>query len=248
MTAGVTNTQSYSLVIRDVFFDALAADPFFTNHFKRKTKMVPVQAEQVPYLGVYIIDETMAPDGEANQPPIKFQHTLRIGFSVMYATNDQDSAEASLDASFWKINNVLLTNQYIMNLFDTSNPYTYGDQYAGNPDNVVIESVTRGVRRHLFGHNQLINQTPLAELQYDMSVFGRSMWYPTITDDLNEIDLTTGVKYDDTQADMANRLQAGGHWDMTVVPASQNKSALSFRELLLKDRSSIGATDGKKSN
>ena len=190
---GITDTQSYSLVIRDVFYDALAnREPFFANHFKRKTRMVPVQPNQLPFLGVYIIDETMLPDGDANAGDIRFTHTLRIGFSVIVANNDQDAAEREIDASFWKIMNRLWTDQYIMNLMDTYNPHTQSE----NPDNTIIESITRGVRRHVFGNAQLSNQTPLAEMQYDVSCFYRTYWPPAITDDLLEIDVTTEIKQD----------------------------------------------------
>ena len=79
----------------------------------------------------------------------------------------------------------------------------------------------------------------LAELQYDMSVLYRSMWYPTGFDDLNEIDLTTGVKPGDTPAEMALRLQAGGHYVLTAAPLEKKRPS-SFAELLLKDRSSKG--------
>ena len=91
---GITDTQSYSLVIRDGLFDAVSSDPFFANYTCRKTKMLRVQHELLPYLGVYIIDETMLPDGDANAGHIRFSHTLRIGFSAMVANNDQVLAEA----------------------------------------------------------------------------------------------------------------------------------------------------------
>jgi hypothetical protein len=187
----ITDVQSYAFVIRDVFFDCLTKrEPFFANHFARKTKMVPVQPNQVPYLGVYIVDEIMIPDGDANAGDIRFSHTVRIGFSVMYAINDQDKAEAAIDAAFWKIMNRIWCDQYIMNLLDTYNPHD-GSQ---NPDDTRIEGLTRGTRRHVFGTNLLNNQTPLAELQYEVSVFFRTGWGPTITDDLLEIDVTTHIK------------------------------------------------------
>ena len=80
---GVTDTQSYSLVIRDAFFDAVTSDPFFAAYTCRKNKMLRVQSELLPYLGVYIIDETMLPDGDANAGCVRFSHTLRVGFSAM---------------------------------------------------------------------------------------------------------------------------------------------------------------------
>jgi len=187
---GITDTQSYSLVIRDVFYDTLALrEPYFANHFKRKTKMVPVQPDQVPYLGVYIIDEVMTPDGDGNAGEPAFIHTLRIGFSVMVAMSDQNAAELEIDAAFWRIMNRLWTDQYVMNLLDTTSP-----DGSMNPDNTRIESISRGVRRHVFGSSQLNNSTPLAELQYDVSCIYRTYWPPNVTDDLLEIDVTTRVK------------------------------------------------------
>ena len=114
-----------------------------------------------------------------------------------------------LDAAYWRIMNRLWTDQYIMNLIDTTNPHTG----ASNPDNVRIEGITRGpppvrVRRL----PRSTNETPVGELQYDVSVFYRSIWSPVITDDLEEIDVRTGVKTGDTQADMDQRLQFHGSY------------------------------------
>lgn len=214
---GITDTQSYSLVIRDVFFNAVAGDAFFADYKKRKNKMLVVTPKWLPYLGVYIMDETMMPDGDTNAGFYDFIHTLRIGFSVMVANNDQDVAEAQIDAAFWRIMNVLWTDQYIINVLDTYNPHTG----QSNPDNTRIEGVTRGVRRHVFGTPQRDNETPLAELQYDVSVTYRSMWWPTITDDFNELAIKTGIKPGDTQAEMDQRLQVGT--DIQFENAAQAK-------------------------
>ena len=193
---GITDTQSFALVIRDVFYDALSSDPFFASYTCRKNKMLSVQPQLLPYLGVYILDETMLPDGDANAGHIRFSHTLRIGFSVMIANNDQVVAEQGVDAAWWKIMNRLWPDQNIMNLLESS-----------NPDNTRIESITRGARRHVFGTAGLNNETPLAELQYDVSIFYRTGWPPIITDDLDEIDVTTGIKIGDTQDEMDQRQQ-----------------------------------------
>jgi hypothetical protein len=216
---GITDTQSYSLVIRDVFYDALALrEPYFANYTKRKTKMLVVNPDLLPYLGVYIIDETMLPDGDANAGCIRFTHTLRIGFSVMIAMNDQVAAEQSIDAAFWRIMNRLWTDEYIMNLLDTYNP-SIG---VGNPDNTRIESLTRGMRRHVFGAASPNNETPVAELQYDVSCLYRTDWLPTITDDLEEIDITTGIKIGDTQDEMDQRQQLRAKYTFgTATPAKQ---------------------------
>ncbi|MCA1452133.1 hypothetical protein I6F35_02750 [Bradyrhizobium sp. BRP22] len=211
---GITDTQSYSLVIRDVFFDALAADPYFANYTKRKNKMLQVQSELIPYLGVYIIDETMLPDGDANAGCIRFNHTLRIGFSAIIAHNDPVIAEQTIDAAFWHIMQRLWRDQYIMNMLDTYNPHTG----AMNADNTRIESITRGTRRHVFGTAQFNNEIPVAELQYDVSCFYRTDWWPEITDTLDEIDVRTGIKIGDTEEEMAQRQQLHAKYVFAPAP------------------------------
>jgi hypothetical protein len=193
----VTDYQSYSLVIRDVFFYALKTDPFFANFNCRRTPMNVVQIEHLPYLGVYIADETMLPDGDANAHPPGFIHTLKVTFSVMVAHNDQDTAEMTLDAAWWRIMHRILADAKIMNVY-----------FSSNPANTLIEGITRGTRRHVFGatgHNQ---QTPIAELRYEMSVTFRTFWPPIIIDDLLMIDVVTGVKSGDDSDAMAQRYQA----------------------------------------
>jgi hypothetical protein len=209
---GVTDTQSYSLVIRDVFFDAVAGDPFFANYTKRKTPMLRVQTKLLPFLGVYFADEDMQPDGDPNVGPVRFIHNTQIGFSVMLANNDEVACERMLDAAFWRIMNRLWPDQYIMNLIDTYNPHTG----TSNPDNVRIESINRGRRRFVFGDAMLNNETPVGELRYDISVLGRSIWTPDITDDLALIHVETGIKIGDTQAEMDKRQQFTGGYAFDI--------------------------------
>ncbi len=200
---GVTDTQSYSHVIRNVFFDAVSADPFFASYTCRKNRMLVARPEYLPYLGVYVIDETMLPDGDGNAGEVRFIHALRIGFSVLAANNDQDALEAQLDAAYWRIMNRLWPDEYIMNLLDTMNPST-GQQ---NPDNTRIESIERGIRRYVWGNAAFNNETPVGEVQYDITCRHRTYWSPVIPDDLLTIDLKTGIKPGDTQDEMDQRQQ-----------------------------------------
>ena len=89
----ITDKQSYSEVLRDVFFARVVTLPFFAGFKARRCKMLQVQPEHIPYLGVYLIDEQMVPDGDANAGCIRFTHTLRIGFSVIIENNDPLAAE-----------------------------------------------------------------------------------------------------------------------------------------------------------
>lgn len=189
-------TQSYHLLIRDGLFDAVSADPFFADYTCRKSKMLRVQTELLPYLGVYLMLEDMGSDGDANTGDIRFSHTAHIGFSVMVANNDPVAAEAMADAGYCEIMQCLWTDQHLMNVLHSS-----------LPDSTIIESLPRGARRPVFGNPGLNNETPVVEMQYDVSVFFRTSWDPVITDTLDEIDVTTGIKAGDTPEEMAQRQQ-----------------------------------------
>lgn len=183
---GISSTQTYSWIIRNIFFDALVRDLFFAGFTKRKTKMLAVQKQHLPYLGVYIVDDQMAPDGDANAGEPRLNHTLRIGYSVMVENNDPDVAEQQLDAALKRIQAVLC-NAHLMNVWDTFDI----ELGFGTPDNTRIESITRATRRHSFGTGGLNNETAWAELQYEQTCFYRENFPPVITDDLMEIDVTT---------------------------------------------------------
>jgi len=178
----ITDTQSYAWVIRNAFLDALSSDAFFAGYTARPNKMLVVKPEDLPYLGVYIVDEVMTPDGDANAGDIRFSHVLRIGFSVIVANNDQALAEQKIDAAFWRISNRLFCDPDLMNVIESN-----------MSDNLRIEGIVRGTRRHVFGSPTFSNETPIAELQYEISCMFRTMWDPVITDELQEIDITLDV-------------------------------------------------------
>jgi hypothetical protein len=202
----ITETQTAALNIRDAMYNVVTVDPYFSGYTLRKTKMFPVQPNLVPYLGVYLADELHVPDGDANAGCIRFNHTIRIGFSVIQASNDPVALEAGIDAAHLKIMGLLWTNAKLMNVLVNDNPEGTG-----------MESIVRGARRHVLGSTGLTNETPFAELQYEVSCFSRSEWYPDITDMLDEIDVTTGVKAGDTQTEMDQRQQVTVKYMLDVL-------------------------------
>jgi hypothetical protein len=197
----ITEQQTQAFDIRDAFYGLVTADPFFASYTKRKTKMLPLQQDLLPFLGVYLIDELMGPDGDAGAGCVRFTHTARIGFSAIAINNDQDVLEKTIDQAFLKIMTILWTDLHLMNVLQKA--LTSGN----NPENVTIERIERGVRRFVFGSASFNNEMPMGELQYEVSTYYRTEWYPDITDTLDEIDVNTGVKADDTSAEMANRQQ-----------------------------------------
>jgi hypothetical protein len=178
----IVEKQSHAFDIRESFFGLLAADSFFAGHTARKTRFRPEQTYLIPYLGVYIADELMTPDGDANAGCVRFCHSARIGLSVVEANNDDNAAEAKIDAAFLRIMTVLWTDVHLMNVLKNS-----------NVEGVGIESITRGTRRHIFGASGANNEYPWVAMEYDVTAFYRTEWYPDITDTLNEIDVTVKV-------------------------------------------------------
>jgi hypothetical protein len=207
---GIAETQSFALDMRDAMYDVVTANPYFNGYTFRKTKMRPVQADLLPFLGVYVVDELMVPDGDANAGCIRFNHTSRIGFSVIQSNNDSDALERGIDAAYLKIMSSLWTDIKLMNVLVNN-----------NPEGVGIESIVRGSRRHVFGNAGLNNETPIAELQYEVNCFSRSEWYPNITDTLDEIDVTTGVKAGDTQTEMDQRQQVSIKYMLKTLQAAR---------------------------
>lgn len=190
----ITATQSFTWVLREVFASALMRKPFFAGFkLRRNQHPGPVQMKELPLLGVYMGEEVMTPDGDANAGEIRFMHAFRILFSVIVVNNDPEQIEKKLDAAFWAIMNGLWRDPYLTNLLDTFNP-SVG---YGNPDNTRMEGVTRGVRRHRFGAVGLNNEAPFAELQYDATITYRSEFGPVIVDDLLHIHVETVPLADD---------------------------------------------------
>jgi len=196
---GITSTQSFSWVLREIFLGTLTALPFFSTFTVRRVAGMPLQVKDIPLLGVYILDETMTPDGDANAGHIAFVHTFRIGFQAVIQNNDPDTAEQKLDSIFWAIMNGLWRNESITNRLNAA---TWHYQ-AGTPDNTRFESITRGTRRHRFGSTGLNNETPVAELQYDVSCLYRAGYPPIINDDLLTFHLQTAFPVGGTSDEQA---------------------------------------------
>ena len=210
----ISEVQSYSFIIRDMFLAKLVAAPFFGSFTARKSKALPVVTANIPYIGVYFVNEDMTPDGDLNAGEIRFTHYLKLGFSVIIANNDPVASEASLDAAFWAIMNTLWRDPYMTNFVDTR-AYPGG---VGNPDNVRIEGVSRGTRRHVFGNAGKDNEMPIAEMQYEATVKYSADYAPIITDDLLQIGVRTGVKPGDTPDEMAARPQTGAEYVFEPYP------------------------------
>lgn len=171
----VTDTQSYSQVIRDALFAKVVQLPFFQGFKARRSKQLPIQEPLLPYLGVYIVGEEMPPDGDPNAGDIRFIHDLRIGMQVIIENNDPVAAELTLDQAFWAIMNGLWTDNSLTNMIASA-----------MPDNTRMEGVARGVRRHVWDSIGA-NQQAIGELEYIATLRYRTEWYPGNFPDLLRI-------------------------------------------------------------
>jgi hypothetical protein len=175
LPAGITNTQSYSWVLRETFVATLA--PLFPGYTILRNNQVPIQRAQLPILGVYLLPEKMTPDGDWNAGEVRFTHDFQIGFSIIIANNGPDVAEQKLDAAWWTLMGGLWPNVGLMNMINST-----------TADNTRIEGVMFGMRRFVYGAIGLNNETPVAELQYETTCRYRTGWPPlTITQPLNLI-------------------------------------------------------------
>ena len=192
----ITDTQSYSQVIRDSLFAKSVTLPFFAGFTARRCKQLPVGKEHLPNLGVNIMDEMMAPDGDFNHTDIRFRHTLRVGFSVIILNNDPVASELTLDEAFWALMNGLWRDAGLTNMILSS-----------MPDNTRFEGIERGSRVHKWGASGANNETPIAEMEYVASLVFRAEYGVTVTDELLRIHVETVPMADDGSVPAADEVQ-----------------------------------------
>jgi hypothetical protein len=189
--------NSCSFIIRDGLLARLKQVPTFQSVRRwATTPMLRVQsqmdANQIPFVGCYIIDETMGPDGDPNHAEPRFVHTVKLGFSVVITSIDDAVADQNLDSAHWTILRLLEDERW--HRFDADGTFL-DNVYTRQHEAVHIESVTRGSRKHVFGNKMINNETPLAELQMDLTVVHRTSFPPIIPDTLNRVHVTVAYPW-----------------------------------------------------
>jgi hypothetical protein len=180
----MSTANSHAMMIRDEMLKRIKTFPIFASVPRfGKSPMLTVQSEDIPYLGVYLVEEQLTVDGDANAGEPRFQSRAKIGFQYVIQNNDPDAAEDKLDLGYWAI----LTNFFEVQRWD----------YLAN-DTVWIEGVERGSRSHHYGNAGNDNRTPYAELRADLTFMQREFFPPPVTDVLKSIHVTVAdhVPYD----------------------------------------------------
>jgi hypothetical protein len=160
------------LLIRDAILARLKAMPFFAAHdFHYHTnKALQIQPENVPFAGVYLIEETNLPDGDANVAEPRFHCTVRYGVSVIIQNNDAEAAENKLDEAMAAINRI----------FNDPTLYNWSGLFGA----AKIQAYLRGARSHQFGSIGADNELPVAELRYDLTCdLGTFPYAPDVPDE-----------------------------------------------------------------
>jgi hypothetical protein len=182
------DVTSPSYIIRDGILDRLKQVPTFQSValFSRNQMKGPIQKQDIPYIGCYLIEETMSPDGDANHTEPRFVHDVKLGFSIIVQNNDNDAAQQNLDTAFWTILRLLENPKW-------ANFPASGDW--NNGEDIRIEAVTRGRRRFNFGPRHVQQETPVAELEMDLTIRHRTDFPPLITDHLDLLHITVAYPW-----------------------------------------------------
>lgn len=191
-TGGLSDTQSYSWIIVNAIYDRLSSSSFYTSYAcKRISSALPIEAGiQIPFLGVFLGEENMIPDGDEGAGDIRFIHNIQIGVQVVVKNNDPVAMQATLDQASWFVLNQLLRDNTFTNRLKTN-----------LPDNVSIEGVPRiNIRPDVWGLTGAKNETPVGERLFWLSFKLRTAWSPTDFDDLEMIVTTTAFPPGDSTA------------------------------------------------
>ena len=190
--------RSYPILVRDGIMDRVKAMPYFSSFHFSTNKSLQIQPQSLPFCGVYLLQELMTPDGDANVGEVRFRTTTRIGFSVIVLNNDADAAEYQLDTAMQVITGGLFAD-----------PTLY--------DNSVfkIQAFISGSRQHVFGGVGQDNETPIAELRYELTCDLGAITYPPFEpDDLEIIHVETAFPAGGTQAEQDAVQQTIAEYDL----------------------------------
>lgn len=181
--------STYAIQIADKALSILKAKPFEPafKTFKR-TPMRQVSPGDLPLLGVYILRETRAPDGDANAGEPRFFHRLHLGIAGAVSAADDGTQFETLENMMAEIDDRLLTSPAFVNM---------------------IEGVEQMDRRSQYA---IMGETPLAEIQIEMVVTFRTYWPQVVPDDYRTFHVET--RYPTADADPAKQQQIVEQYDI----------------------------------
>jgi hypothetical protein len=161
-----------STYIRDAMFSRI--EPITPWKSTRKTPFPTLQPDQVPALGVFLLRETMQPDGDANVGPPRYIVDAVISVAVVDLASKPTVLEGSVDALVDAILNTLLTDGTFIDLRWTD----------GSP---IIDSIPTIQRTYQFPQ---IGESYYLECRLQMTVRFMCFFEPVAPNMLTAVDVT----------------------------------------------------------
>jgi hypothetical protein len=213
MTAAL-NINSYGLLIRNVILERCKLIPPFTSvaRFSRTTAKA-IQAEHIPYLGIYYEGETFTERDANQQGEPKFKHRLKIGFSYIVQNNDPELAEELADAGHWSI----------MKLFHDPNWHRWpASMNMPKAEQYMIESVIGGECDHVPGNAGRNNETPVLELQMSLMFTYSTIFPPLVTDPFESLHFVADPKDPDVRPIIADWTIPTARYELKQPPPTED--------------------------
>lgn len=157
--------------LREAIITRLAELPGYNDEIRR-TPNPQLQPDKLPSLSVYITGERLTPDGDDNAGPPAFESEITIAISDVRGFEHPTVLDGSVDAAVDLIEATLLTDM----------------SFVGFGENAFFEAVTGITRRRMFPQN---GETYFAELRLEMTFMLRVGFDPVITDDLEQVEITS---------------------------------------------------------
>lgn len=155
----VISVHGWSHAIEVGLLGRMKAIPPFINAAKFVSSNVrPTQPEHIPFVGVYFMDETLAPLGDLEIGEAKFIAHTKFGISYIIQNNDSDMAAAILSAAYWSF----------MKMFHFPEWHLFPYPHPQYPDRKMwVDGVSAISHDRLYGN--LNNETPIAEMQIEIT-------------------------------------------------------------------------------
>ncbi|CAM5771986.1 hypothetical protein LMIY3S_03692 [Labrys miyagiensis] len=158
---------TYATAIRDAIYERVKALPGYSF---RKEPVPTLDEDDLPCMTVFIVNEILQPDGDANVAEPSFEATSTIAISIMRGFKDPITLDGQADRDIDMVENRLLTDP----------------TFVGRGPSVAapFESIRGITRRRLYPSN---GDTFLLELRLEMQFFNRIYFEPVVTTELSTV-------------------------------------------------------------
>ena len=179
---------NHTTAIREAIYSRLEGLTGYKTIRKQGTPTLSV--DDLPALSIFIADERLDPDGDANAGPPKFGVTATIIVAVSRGFDDPSVTDGIIDVDIDSIENTLMTDPTFVGF--------------GTDKAAMFESISGIRRRRIFEKE---GESYFLELQLEFQFFYRWIYDPVISDNFSTLSVTAKPNNDDT-ADTFNRAWA----------------------------------------